>query len=87
LCHSTVDIKSISPNSGSMAGGTLITITGKGFKVAPKDIIIDIAGLPCVVQSNTDTEIVCKTSPAVAENLNQDCYAGKDLKTHFEPPA
>ena len=60
-----------------MAGGTLVTIKGKGFKVSKENIKVDIAGKTCVVQSNTAEEIVCKTSPAQASDFNAPEYAGK----------
>ena len=71
-----LDIESITPNTGGMAGGTLVTIKGKGFKVTKDKIKIDIAGKPCEVQSNTADEIVCKTSPAQASDFTGDEYAG-----------
>ena len=70
------DIESVTPNTGGMNGGTLLSIKGKGFG-APKDKIkVDIAGLPCVVQSNTATEIICKTAKAAASDFTASNYTG-----------
>ena len=73
------DIESVKPATGGMNGGTLLTIKGKGFGAAKDNIKIDIAGLPCVVQSNTATEIICKTSKAVPSDLAPTNYAGTVL--------
>lgn len=59
-----------------MNGGTFLTIKGKGFGAAKENIKVDIAGLPCEVQSNTATEIICKTSKAVPSDLTASNFAG-----------
>lgn len=44
------DIHSITPQVGSVKGGTVITITGTGFRVdAEEDIAVDINGISCRV--------------------------------------
>lgn len=44
------DIHSITPQVGSVHGGTVITITGTGFQAEGLDeIAVDINGIPCRV--------------------------------------
>lgn len=71
-----LDIESVSPATGGMNGGTLLSIKGKGFGAAKKNIKIDIAGLPCEVQSNTKDEIICKTGKGDASDFASTQYAG-----------
>ncbi|XP_069115782.1 fibrocystin-L-like [Argopecten irradians] len=53
---------SISPNSGSMAGGQLVTVSGTGFD---SNVHVTIDNQTCVIQNGsiTPTEVVCKTPP------------------------
>ncbi|XP_077870118.1 fibrocystin-L-like [Saccoglossus kowalevskii] len=53
-------IDSISPSSGSINGGSLVTVTGSGFHV--DDTLVDIDGTECSIQSIIISEIVCITS-------------------------
>ncbi|XP_068250285.1 fibrocystin-L-like [Palaemon carinicauda] len=57
----TPSITSISPKRGGTAGGTTLTITGTGFSVSGNEVSID--GSPCIVSSESSTEIVCVTEP------------------------
>ena len=44
------DIHSVTPQVGSVRGGTVVTITGTGFKVDEfEGIAVDIDGIPCRV--------------------------------------
>ncbi len=46
-----IDIHSVSPQMGSVRGGTLVTLTGTGFEVdALSEISVDIDGIPCRVR-------------------------------------
>ena len=56
-------VTSINPNIGSVLGGTLITIIGTGFPVAPILNIVKIDGnVATVIFSNTTT-IIASTPP------------------------
>jgi len=59
-----VAITSVTPNSGPVAGGTVVTITGSGFsKCSPSVPTVNFGGQGNgTVQSYTDTQIVV-TSP------------------------
>ena len=47
---------------GGTAGGTLVTLTGTGFNDGSGNTVT-IDGSECVTESETTTEIVCRTSP------------------------
>ena len=59
-------IKEMSPQLGSIAGGTEVTIRGHGFSMDEEDISIDIGGSKCVVESSTLEEIICVTEEQAA---------------------
>ncbi|XP_065660201.1 fibrocystin-L isoform X2 [Hydra vulgaris] len=60
----SVDLKfdSFSPNSGSLFGGTKITLNGRGFGENVSDINVAFSGKKCNVLSCTDNKIDCLTS-------------------------
>lgn len=61
-----VYITSISPSTGSIGGGTLITITGKNFVPDVLDTMVTIGNelnQLCKIESITETEIKCRTPP------------------------
>jgi hypothetical protein len=60
------EITGISPTSGSMAGGQLVTISGTGFSTDIAAVRAIIAGVPCAVESATPTAIECRTGPVEA---------------------
>ena len=64
------------PTSGSMEGGTLLTITGKFFGNNKENVKVTVAGSPCMVQSVTSERITCITTPVAQENLQGDLFPG-----------
>ena len=57
-------MKSISPTSGSNAGGTIITITGENFTPGSNQVYIGSAvNWICNIISETATQITCITPP------------------------
>jgi len=58
-------ISSITPSSGSISGGTLVTITGTGFSSATS---VKLGSSSCTIQTVTSTSITC----TVAAKLNAD---------------
>jgi len=59
-------VDSVSPSTGSLAGGTLVTITGKGFPssaAAGNSVItgLTVGSMPCKVVSSNFSSIVCLT--------------------------
>ncbi len=60
------EVDAVVPSSGSAAGGTLLTITGRGFPekgFSPDDSLsVNVGGQPCEVVSSSYASIVCRTS-------------------------
>lgn len=59
-----VVVTSISPSTGSIAGGTILTVSGRNFATGLSDNQIFIgtsAGSYCEVISATSTQILCRT--------------------------
>lgn len=72
----TPTIINISPNIASVAGSSIITITGNGFV---DDVTVSVADTPCTdITINSPTELTCKTP-----SLNT---GAKDVKV-FSPLA
>ena len=63
----SADITNISPRYGSLEGGTLITISGRGFSREGKQgtTVVYVGNTICkqVEYYTTDTQIVCRTQP------------------------
>ncbi len=57
----------ISPDSGPIAGGTTVTITGTGFQ---NGATVKIGGVTCAIVSVTATQIVCTTGAHAAGDVN-----------------
>jgi hypothetical protein len=51
------------PRSGSLNGGTLITITGYNFSTDILDNPVRIGYTDCLVESSSNTEVKCRTLP------------------------
>ncbi|KAF5835993.1 hypothetical protein DUNSADRAFT_6609 [Dunaliella salina] len=60
-------VDSVSPPLGSMAGGTELTLQGRGFPVLSLDIgdtvDVEVAGSRCSVLSSNFTHLTCETGP------------------------
>ena len=70
-------MESITPSAGSLKGGTLMTIQGKGFgSVDARHVNVRVAGTKCEVQKVTDTTIECVTLPIDPESLLNDGFPG-----------
>lgn len=56
-------ISNVWPTSGSVYGGTLITIDGSGFvnDDLGGEVFVEIGGTPCILQEMTETKIICRT--------------------------
>jgi hypothetical protein len=60
-------VQSLSPTSGSIYGGTLLTINGNGFDIA-QNLKVSIGGSNCIIQSVILSKIVCLTSSHIEGN-------------------
>lgn len=56
---STPVISSLNPTSASPAGGSTLTITGRGFGTDSSVVSVLVDDIACVVTSTIDTQIVC----------------------------
>ena len=54
-------VDTVSPNSGTTQGNTLLSITGTFDGVAS----VTISGKACLIESTTSTEITCKSPPGI----------------------
>lgn len=52
-------VQSVSPQTGSMMGGSILTISGDGFSPNPD---VKIGGAPCQILSSSYTQIKCQTA-------------------------
>ena len=62
-------VSSISPQTGSINGGTLLTITGENFATGPQETLVYVGftlNWFCTIESITKTEIQCRT-PAISD--------------------
>jgi hypothetical protein len=72
LFNYAVSIQSISPTTGSMYGGTLLTITGSNFVTDSQQTLAFVGSTVnwfCSIESITATTILCRT-PAISEDYN-----------------
>ena len=58
------NIDSITPESGSLAGGALLTLSGFGLKDSP---LVTVNNYQCPILSSSYTEIVCETPSSSAQ--------------------
>ena len=56
-------IESITPDTGSLAGGTMVTIKGYGFDTIAARFVVYVGGVPCDVTSSAQNVIFCTTRP------------------------
>jgi hypothetical protein len=72
-------VDSLSPRSGSRAGGTVLTLRGHGFSMDEEDISIAVGAdgtIPCTVLSSTLEEITCVTAAAPPATPAPNCTTG-----------
>ena len=48
-------ITAITPNEGSLAGGTTITITGENFSATESDVMVKLGTITCPIATSTTT--------------------------------
>ena len=75
---SVAEVTAITPNTGSAAGGTLLTLTGGHFGDASPDQdvnLIFVGDSYCQVVARTDTEIKCRVEPRAALTTGAEAVA------------
>uniref|UniRef100_A0AAQ5X4Y6 Polycystic kidney and hepatic disease 1 (autosomal recessive)-like 1 n=1 Tax=Amphiprion ocellaris TaxID=80972 RepID=A0AAQ5X4Y6_AMPOC len=60
-------VSSFSPTTGSVAGGTLLTVSGFGFS---QNSSVTVGGVECLLVQSTDTELKCRTPAGAAGSQN-----------------
>ena len=80
-----LEVTSISPRHGSIFGGTIVTVSGRGFSDNMSAVLVNIGDVPCKVLSSRSTRIVCKTgaSSAVHTVDNTGVHPGKTRSKSF----
>jgi hypothetical protein len=77
-------VSAVSPQVGSVGGGTVVTITGTGFSTIPEELEIFVGGLPCVVISSSLNTIQCKTSPKLLPTTVIELFESNALSTTLQ---
>jgi hypothetical protein len=76
-------VTDFNPKSGSVHGGTLITVDGYHFSTDYQDNPIRIGYTDCLVEKSTPTQLVCRTEPRIQETTGTDDFIVL-LKTYEE---
>ncbi|XP_035537797.1 PKHD1 like 1, tandem duplicate 1 [Morone saxatilis] len=71
-------VSSFTPLSGSVAGGTLLTVSGFGFG---QNTTVTVGSEECVVVHAGDTELKCRTPPGTAGSQNVTVMMGNMSQT------
>jgi hypothetical protein len=64
-------VTSVSPQTGSIYGGTMLTITGTNFGTVPTDNPVSIVyggavgSTACFVKTISSTKITCRVDPSI----------------------
>ena len=57
----SVRLASVAPTSGSLGGGTTLTLTGDGLSLLPSDVAVMVDGVRCRVTTTSYTQVTCVT--------------------------
>ena len=72
------ELRNLSPASGSMAGGTQLTLYGDGLSSRKADLEVTVGGVRCPVTSTNASHVTC-TTPSAAD-LSATSTAAIELK-------
>lgn len=74
-------VSGISPEYGSVLGGTVLTVVGRGFSDNTSAIAVNVGDVPCKVLSSRSTDIMCRMeSSSTAHNVdNTGIHPGNTL--------
>lgn len=72
---------SVTPASGSVAGGQTITIYGSGFGKRNENVIVSLGGSPCDIISISLSHITCITTAHVEGNVSVEISVGESSVT------
>ncbi|XP_056153970.1 fibrocystin-L-like [Lampris incognitus] len=71
-------VSSLSPLSGSLAGGTLLTVMGFGFS---REAVVTVGGEDCLVVHASDSELKCRTPAGSAGSQTVTVRVGNTSQT------
>ncbi|XP_052245987.1 fibrocystin-L-like isoform X3 [Dreissena polymorpha] len=60
-------VQKVFPTSGSLMGGTRLTVVGSGFGTVPADIKAHVGDYSCIVMTTTNTKFICEIESTSAE--------------------
>lgn len=61
-------VNSLSPSSGSLLGGSELTLGGSGFSISPDRLVVMVGEVPCAITSSSHSEIRCTTGPTTSQH-------------------
>uniref|UniRef100_A0A667XGZ1 PKHD1 like 1, tandem duplicate 2 n=1 Tax=Myripristis murdjan TaxID=586833 RepID=A0A667XGZ1_9TELE len=76
------EVTGVSPSSGSVLGGTVLTIHGRFFDETDADAVVLVGGRHCEIQSVSDDRIICKTAAQPMSNMT-GYPGGRGLTVEF----
>lgn len=62
-------VNSLSPSSGSVSGGSELTLGGSGFSVSLDRVSVSIGEVPCEITSSSHSEVTCTTGPSTSPDV------------------
>ena len=76
------EVASVSPRTGSIAGGTAVTITGEGLNATSSQASVAIGESICDVTSATYTTLMCRTRPVGSSLEDSASLVSVGIKQH-----
>ena len=73
---SPAELTTVSPSDGSVAGGTLLTLSGRGFSSEISKVSVSIGGSVCTVLTSSYSTVTCTTSPGAEGRYNMIVTSG-----------
>ena len=73
MIHQSLTVSSITPDSGSVGGGTTITVTGTGFVDSLSNALhttnVTIGSSPCIILTTSTTSFTCVTTKYTSNSI------------------
>lgn len=81
----TREITNVFPATGSLQGGTELTVTGQGLSTVTSENKVKVGNHDCDVQSSTSTELKCVIADTgkIHYVTNDGIHPGRDNKFSF----
>ena len=82
----SLQVDSVTPGNGSIAGGTVLTIEGAGFSSNTEDVHVTVGGVTCDLQSASFEKLECVTRSTSATHYvdNSGTHPGRKLALGYE---